>query len=1241
MNENTTGFSFARPSQAPKNPFESFAPFRQTLSSSLPHSLSVSTQLLSGTPAFGARPKGMFPFRTSSATHPLAQSTLPPQHIPSTGESTGASDGEGVSSRKEDNNGAAFGLASAGGAGRLFQPPTKDGQAPPFSLHRQSTRQPFGHRHESTQSPTRQPSYHSASPIPALPQQPFINNPLPPSRTGLQLGDQGHARGWNGNLVKHNTQPTVEDIPNQEADRNPQDTYQSSSKQIASSHLEYEAMEPGKSQQQNTPETDDTPKHPSSANPASHDGHHMDVDHGMSNDESENQHSTQQEDSSSHNLDSPSTALYLNPEAQDGTPRSQMQKPSTLAHSVRQGQHSLCFQPPPPQTKGQRQPDSSPLPAAAKVEQRTQHLESEKVEEQNAEIRGRSEALTGHREVIAAERADRDKAGSSEQVLLSMLQAKNGELDYLRDRLQKYEKVFQLKDASHKDLVSQHQHLVESYAKDEATWKMSMGSAKRWKDNVIQKEYVKAQAMKALQESYSEHSSAYQDLLGELSRDLSVFRSSTLEETQKELSAHVSTIGSIRETLNQVKQSLASRDIAVNELQSVETLRDNLEQALQNKSLELDDALEKQSGLELKLREYEETVGKDIKALLSNLDSMKASSLQNSETLQDTLRSLQEQNDRLSQKENELGMLQADYRSLQSLKESIDREVCRVESYLSSLGCDQGEMIQRIQKLSQQHTARLTAIEETHSAAEVEWASEIQVKERHAADLQATIELIKDQLATAHSRIAELQDSNASTIADSTAELKGQIASLLKTAEVRQEEERSLRRQLAELRDAEQASKDRTAALTQKSQEAELRLEAEKASLNDSQMLKRHLEVEVGTLSKQLEAHLKQQSESSHTHDLLEELQSRMEQLKSEQNDAIELQRANTQILQKNHTIASIQSSLDNAHMTIDELNGEICKLRAGFEQVSNENARAREELDKQVENGVDLIRRWERDQLSADEVVMVQRVTQQIKRGEQAFYRQELDEKANLTKKLEARCKKLESQISSLSHVKMANATPAPMTPLDITEAVAVLSPYSSSSTSTVHGYKTTFPKSPTKHSVIDSKTSFYPGSLSNKSPSAYLSDVAGNQSIGKKRRMLDIASEACEADETLVGGSLSEIDASVNEATFNLPPSTQARSSTQAVTKPQKKTRFADILQSSTPPESLLPADEDDTIDEPATSQPKQRDGPPPPSQMPKTYKRGKTGSKSKVDSLGQGAGSNVAGGDTRKLRGGRKSH
>ncbi|TYJ51509.1 hypothetical protein B9479_007916 [Cryptococcus floricola] len=1204
MNEDF-GFSFAQPSHAPKNPFESLPALRQASHSSLPeasHS-NASTQATSTTPLFGARSRGMFPFRPT-APHPLAQSTLPQDSPSSRGSST--TDGEAASAKKgveKDSGMGRGGIGGGGGERRFFQPPARDGHVPPNTQRKVPSEREFEPHHGFKPSPARQPSYHAAPIAPSPVRQPASHVP-PASRSShsvAQPAPKGHSRGWGDPPIKYQ-QPSVEDVPDREGGQGLQDTHRPPSHTTRPS-FEYEPMDTGESHQY---AREDSGSDPSSADTAVQEGSST-AAHRVSHLSTDDYRSPQPK-ASSHRLDSPSSVLYLDPEAQDGTPRQQMQQPATLAHSVRQGQHSMQFQPSPPQARGVRQPESSPSHPMNDA-QRPQQIGLQRAQQEAPKTVERAETVPGHDNDVTAGRRERDQAGSSEQVLLSLLQTKNGEIDSLREDLGNHQKLLQQKESSHDDLVSQHQRLVESYAKDEQTWKTSMGSAKRWKDNVKQKEYSKSQAMQALQESYAEQSSSYQQSLGELSRELGAFKSTTLEETQQELSGHASTIGNIREALNQVKQSLTSHDIVVDE---VKATKEALEKALNEKSIELDDAKAKHSNMELKLREYEETVGPDIKSVLSNLESMRAHSTHESAALQDTLRSLHEQSDKLIQKEKDYSMLQADYRSLQSSKKSVDEQISKVESFLSDLGCAKSGLVCMIEELKEKHASDIA-----------ECAKKVEEKEKQAAELRSTLENVQKELETAQARIAELQESSElqdninESLIDSKAILEDQVASLQEAAKVQGEKERALKQEVAELRDAKQAVRDRSAALAQKVQEAELRLQAAQTSLEDSRKSEKHLEAEVCTLSRQLEAHLKQQSDTSHVHDLLGALQTRMEQLKSEQNDAVELQRANTQILQKDHAITSIQSSLDNAHRTIDQLHDETRKLRAGFEQVSSENARIRKEVDEQAEGGIDLIERWERDQLTADEVVMVQRVTQQIKRGEQAFYRQELDEKANFTKKLEARCKKLESQISSLSHVKMSNSMAAPVAPLAITEAVAVISPYTSSSTSTVNAGKTS-PHSPTKHAA-DSKTSFY-SPVGTKSSTAFLSETPSNSNIGKKRRLMDADVDSAEQVSGLKEGMVNEMDESVNEATFNIPPSTQARSSAQSVTKPQKKTRFADILHSSTPPDSM-PEDMDDPI-EPATSQPqpqtqpKQRDGLPPPSQMPKTYKKGKTGSKSKVD-------------------------
>lgn len=135
--------------------------------------------------------------------------------------------------------------------------------------------------------------------------------------------------------------------------------------------------------------------------------------------------------------------------------------------------------------------------------------------------------------------------------------------------------------------------------------------------------------------------------------------------------------------------------------------------------------------------------------------------------------------------------------------------------------------------------------------------------------------------------------------------------------------------------------------------------------------------------------------------DHFKRLQIKLEELQSTQGNILELERAKAEVIHKQSRIQDLQKSLNESHSTIEDINNDIRRLRLTIDQITEENGRLKIEIVGRGQSGKELVERWERDELNAEEVVLVQKITQQIRRGEQAICRQELDEKSNAVRKV------------------------------------------------------------------------------------------------------------------------------------------------------------------------------------------------------------------------------------------------
>ncbi|OWZ54925.1 hypothetical protein C368_03155 [Cryptococcus neoformans 125.91] len=852
-------------------------------------------------------------------------------------------------------------------------------------------------------------------------------------------------------------------------------------------------------------------------------------------------------------------------------------------------------------------------------------------------------------------RVELEKGGSSEQMLLMMLQAKNGEIDNLKDGMLRLQELVRTKQSLNDDLIQESKRLGDIYKQSEQIWKTSISNAKRWRDTIKQKEMSKNQALKELKDGYDEHSHTYSETLASLSKELVTFREESMTKTKEDLEVHSSALAKIRTALQSVKEDVTSHGNAVEDLQNTKSLNVRLEDEMKAKNEELSLARNQILELQNKLKTFEETLAPNLERMMDDMIQLKESASTNPQTLEAALLAQKELHEKLSEKEKENVTLQRESQEIRFSRDNLDSQLREAAKYFHALGCETKDLKDMMQELERKHKEALQESVAKTEAAENEWKHKLELADTRVTSLEKSLSSIK---ADAHSFAQRAVQTEMDLKADFSArssESQARIHSIEKELNVAVSQRDKMIRSLDETRAREQTLKDKITGLTQSTKESQLQLQGSQASLQDARKQGHILEEQVKSLSKQLESRSQKSESTMKFDDHFKHLQVTLEELRSAQGNALELERAKAEVIHKQSCIQDLQKSLNDSCSTVQDINNDIRRLRLTIDQVTEENGRLKVEIEGRGQSGKGLVERWEKDELNVEEVVLVQKITQQIRRGEQAICRQELDEKSNAVKRLESRCKKLEAQISALSHGRMTSSLTTPSALSRITYEAASLfsSPLSNPPTSsTAASHIQTVHSSSDSHNRPSTKSASSPlaavavlrkpnvGSATNFVSTTKPNSTAAN---GKKRRLLD--SQDVEDNEESFGHGevIDEKFANVDEALLDHP------SLTQVPVKPQKKTRFAEISEHSSPSPDSQPEDADDPID-PPTSQPQlnlRQLAPPPPSQVTKTYARNKGAMRARSSLENVMTNSDNASGTTghekgnRKLRGGRKSY
>ncbi|KJE01949.1 hypothetical protein I311_04457 [Cryptococcus gattii NT-10] len=577
-----------------------------------------------------------------------------------------------------------------------------------------------------------------------------------------------------------------------------------------------------------------------------------------------------------------------------------------------------------------------------------------------------------------------------------------------------------------------------------------------------------------------------------------------------------------------------------------------------------------------------------------------------------------------------------------------------------------------VQELERKHKEALQKSVAKLEAVANEWKHKLELADLRVASLEQSLSSVKADAHLFAQRAIQAERDLKTDLSALSSESQARIDNLEMELKVAMGERDKAIRSLDETRAREQMLKDKITGLTQSSKESQLQLQDVQGLLQDARKQDYILEEQVKSLSKQLEFRSQKSEGAMKLDDYFKHLQNKLVELQLAQGNTLELERAKAEVTHKQSCIQDLQRSLSDSRSTINNINSDIRRLHLTIDQVTEENERLKVEIEERRQSGQEFVERWERDELSAEEGVMVQKVTQQIRRGEQAIYRQELGEKSNAVKKLESRCKKLEAQISVLSRGKMISSltTPSALN-VSLTYVQVICPMLNSSSKRITHETVSLFssplsnpPASSTAASHITVHSSSEPPNRpSAKSPSSPLAVVAVSHkpiiesavslasttnsnftpANSKKRRLL--SSQDVEDSEESFGHDeiVDGIFANVDEALLKQPPLIQV------TPKLQKKTRFAEIIEHSSPSPDSQPEDTDDPIDPPTSqTQPNLHHlAPPPPSQVTKTYARNKgvMRTRSSLENVLANSG-NTSGATghekgTRKLRGGRKSY
>ncbi|WVQ85110.1 hypothetical protein IAT38_007275 [Cryptococcus sp. DSM 104549] len=551
---------------------------------------------------------------------------------------------------------------------------------------------------------------------------------------------------------------------------------------------------------------------------------------------------------------------------------------------------------------------------------------------------------------------------------------------------------------------------------------------------------------------------------------------------------------------------------------------------------------------------------------------------------------------------------------------------------------------EKLKQVEKDLSSKLAAATKEHKAVKDNLQKHTQEYEHNVALLESKLDGVETHLSEskaraehAHEKLKQVEKDLSSKLAAATAEHKAVKDSLQKELKTAKQEKDRLGRSLEETQAREQGLKDKVTGLTQSSKDALAQLQSAQAGLQGERQRVSSLEQQVEVLQEQLVHATKAQHDTTNLSDQVEALQRSIQEVASSRVDAVELDRIKHEAKSKTIQISHLQTDLDAARQATDKLTAETRKLKNRIEAITAENTGLRESAREREADEGSLLERWDKDELKPEETMLVQKVTQQIKRGEQAFYRQEIDDKSNAVKKLESRCKKLEAQVSTPSHEKLYSGT-GQLNRM-VTEVATTLSsplsePPTSSTAPTPHD-------SPTRPKTLTQAVALSP-SISKPRPGTAIKSSA-TTSFAKKRQLIDPDEEDPEDEDEPYGHGLGQDDAideaatSVPATQYSLPPVKQPANS-----KPQKRTRFADTIPSDSPEPN--PEDADDPID-PPTSQTHSQTQLPPPSQNPKTYKQRGTSSRairtrSSLENVGYAGVAEKSGRDKKKARGSRKT-
>lgn len=598
-------------------------------------------------------------------------------------------------------------------------------------------------------------------------------------------------------------------------------------------------------------------------------------------------------------------------------------------------------------------------------------------------------------------RVELEKGGSSEQMLLMMLQAKNGEIDNLKGGMLRLQELVRTKQSLNDDLIQESKRLGDIYKQSEQIWKTSISNAKKWRDTIKQKEMSKNQALKELKDGYDEHSHTYSETLASLSKELVTFREESMTKTKEDLEVHSSALAKIRTALQSVKEDVTSHGNAVEDLQNTKSLNARLEDEMKAKNEELSLARNQILELQNKLKTFEETLAPNLERMMDDMIQLKESASTNPQTLEAALLAQKELHEKLSEKEKENVTLQRESQEIRFSRDNLDSQLREAAKYFHALGCETKDLKDMMQELERKHKEALQESVAKTEAAENEWKHKLELADTRVTSLEKSLSSIKDDAHSFAQRAVQTEMDLKADFSARSSESQARIHSIEKELNVAVSQRDKMIRSLDETRAREQTLKDKITGLTQSTKESQLQLQGAQASLQDARKQGHILEEQVKSLSKQLESRSQKSESTMKFDDHFKHLQVTLEELRSAQGNALELERAKAEVIHKQSCIQDLQKSLNDSCSTIQDINNDIRRLRLTIDQVTEENGRLKVEIEGRGQSGKGLVERWEKDELNVEEVVLVQKITQQIRRGEQAICRQELDEKSNAVKRV------------------------------------------------------------------------------------------------------------------------------------------------------------------------------------------------------------------------------------------------